>query len=132
MFKQIPLKPYWMLVFFSRLISIMKFLIYVALIVSSLLLPVIIAAPFYDEIIQDGIKSISESVGKAGRIDNNWLQNFQGMMQDGVKSLGPKAARQLAGQVIKQFREMIETDDNPQVIKDFAENLLMEFRKNGQ
>lgn len=132
MVKQIPLKPYWMVVFFSRSISIMKFAIYVALIVRALLLPIIIAVPFYDEIIQDGIKSISESVGKSGGIDNNWLQNFQGMMQNGVEILGREAARQLVEQVIKQLREMIETDDNPQVIKDFAENLLMEFRKNDQ
>lgn len=107
----------------------MKFGIYVALIVSCLLLPAIIAAPFYDKIIQDGIKSISE---KSGGVDTNWLQNFQGMIQDGIEILGQEAARQLVGQVIKQFREMVETEDNPEVIKDFAENLLMEFRRNGQ
>lgn len=106
----------------------MKFAIYVALTVSCLLLPAIIAAPFYDKIIQDGIKSISE---KSGGVDNNWLQNFQDMMQDGIEILGQEATRHLVGQVIKQFREMVETEDSPEVIKDFAENLLMEFRKNG-
>lgn len=110
----------------------MKFAIYVALTVSCLLLPAIIAAPFYDKIIQDGIKSISESAEQSGGIDNNWLQNFQGMLQDGIEILGQEAARHLVGQVIKQFREMMETEDNPEVIQDFAENLLMEFRKNGQ
>lgn len=54
------------------------------------------------------------------------------MMQDGIEILGQEATRHLVGQVIKQFREMVETEDNPEVIRDFAENLLMEFRKNGQ
>lgn len=123
----------WTAAFFNSLVFIMKFAVYVILIVSCVLLPAIIAAPFYDKIIQDGIKNISESAGKSGVVDNNWLQNFQGMMQDGIEILGgQESAHQLVGKVMKQFREMIETGENADVIKDFAENLLMEFQQNDQ
>lgn len=111
----------------------MKFAIYVILIVSCVLVTAITAAPFYDKIIQDGIKSISESTGKSGVVDNNWLQNFQGMMQDGMEILGgQESAHHLARKVIKQLRGMMETGENPDVIKNFAENLLMGFQQNGQ